>query len=81
MRLSGRKSLLEKFKRIYLLLLDQSLQGQKLLKVFKDHELVGEFKGYRELHIQHDWLIIYKVDHALRWVYFVRMGTHADLFR
>ena len=43
-----------------------------------DHALGGEWKGWRECHIQPDWLLIYKStgDEIL----LARTGTHADLF-
>lgn len=80
MRNSGRKSLDKKFSQICLLLLDRSLENQIRLKNFRDHNLSGEWEGFRELHIQADWLIIYSVDHEKRKVYFVRTGTHSELF-
>ncbi len=43
-----------------------------------DHPLKGEFKGYRDLHIEPDWLLIYKVDDKDLWL--SRTGSHADLF-
>lgn len=44
----------------------------------KDHPLQGDYKGYRECHIEPDWLLIYKVEGDS--IYFVRTGTHSDLF-
>ncbi|MBX9487384.1 type II toxin-antitoxin system YafQ family toxin, partial [Yersinia enterocolitica] len=36
------------------------------------------YKGYRDAHIEPDWLIIYKItDDLLR---FERTGSHSDLF-
>lgn len=44
----------------------------------KDHNLTGNYSGYRECHIAPDWLLIYKqVGNELR---LARTGTHADLF-
>ncbi|GEM_PF-1086646 len=80
MKKSGRKSIVSKFVTVYSLILDQSLEGQILLRNFKDHELMGSYEGFRELHVQQNWLIIYKVDHAQKEIYFARAGTHADLF-
>ena len=45
----------------------------------RDHPLQGDYKGYRECHIEPDWLLIYKVEGDS--IYFVRTGTHADLFK
>ena len=45
---------------------------------YKDHKLVGNFKGRRECHIEPDWLLIYMV--ADSEIIFERTGTHSDLF-
>jgi mRNA interferase YafQ len=51
---------------------------QPLPDNLKDHPLKGSFKGYRDLHIEPDWLLIYKRDQRNLWL--VRTGTHTDLF-
>lgn len=51
---------------------------QPLPRELKDHPLKGEWKNYRDLHIEPDWLLIYKIDDENLWL--VRTGTHADLF-
>lgn len=44
----------------------------------RDHSLTGNYAGYRECHLEPDWLLIYKqVGNELR---LYRTGTHADLF-
>ncbi len=58
---------------IELLTSDQPLPDQ-----LKDHPLKGPLKGYRDLHIEPDWLLIYKRDEKNLWL--VRTGAHADLF-
>lgn len=47
----------------------------------KDHALGGNWSGHRELHIEPDWLLIYKLLPKEKVVIFVRTGTHSDLFR
>ncbi len=54
------------------------LAGHSLAEKYKDHGLKGEFVDYRECHIETDWLLIYKLTRSE--IYFVRTGTHADLF-
>lgn len=44
-----------------------------------DHELTGEWKGFRECHIGGDFLLIYELQ-ADNDIIFTRTGTHADLF-
>jgi mRNA interferase YafQ len=52
--------------------------GEPLPRELGDHPLKGEWKSSRDLHIEADWVLIYRVDgEAVR---FERTGTHADLF-
>ena len=46
----------------------------------RDHELVGIYKGFRECHIQPDWLLIYRVNNNDLILFLSRTGTHSDLF-
>jgi mRNA interferase YafQ len=46
---------------------------------YRDHELVGEWAGFRECHIGGDFLLIYDLRQGGS-VIFARAGTHADLF-
>ena len=46
----------------------------------KDHALLGKYKGYRECHIQPDWLLIYAINHQIQIVRLIRTGSHSDLF-
>ena len=45
----------------------------------RDHDLTGDYAGYRECHVSPDWLLIYKQDREDLLLY--RTGTHSDLFR
>lgn len=47
----------------------------------KDHSLAGNWKTHRELHVEPDWLLIYKLIPEEKVVIFVRTGTHSDLFK
>ncbi len=52
--------------------------GEPLAEQYRDHVLAGNWKGFREYHIQPDWLLIYRVeDDELQ---FARTGGHAALF-
>ncbi len=44
----------------------------------KDHNLIGDYAGYRECHILPDWLLIYRQSGEYLELY--RTGTHSDLF-
>lgn len=45
-----------------------------------DHELKGNWKHHRELHIEPDWLLIYQKKEDLLILELTRTGSHADLF-
>lgn len=45
---------------------------------YRDHPLRGPWSGWRDLHIEPDWLLIYRV--AQGRLELVASGTHADLF-
>lgn len=48
---------------------------------FKDHPLTSNWKNHRELHVEPDWLLIYKLIPEENVVIFVRTGTHSDLIQ
>lgn len=47
---------------------------------YKDHELTGDLKGFRECHITPDWLLIYQIYENELVLFLSRTGTHSDLF-
>ena len=65
-------------------LLDQIImtlaKGESLPVKNRDHELSGFWAGYRECHIQPDWLMIYQYKDDVLVLTLSRTGTHRDLF-
>lgn len=60
-------------------LLESLIRGEPLSALHRDHLLRGKWNGYREVHIEPDWLLIYRVvGTELR---LARTGSHAELFR
>jgi len=47
----------------------------------RDHKLSGRLKDYRELHLQPDWLLIYRIDEANNELQLARLGSHSELYR
>lgn len=45
-----------------------------------DHALSGRYAGFRECHIQPDWLLVYKIDEERQNLVLIRTGSHSDLF-
>ena len=61
---------------IELLSLDAPLPEKYL-----DHDLSGNWKGFRECHIQPNWLLLYKISNNKLILTLSRTGSHSDLFR
>jgi mRNA interferase YafQ len=51
---------------------------QPVPAVYRDHPLRGAWKGFRDLHLEPDWLLIYRIESGE--LQLARTGTHADLF-
>jgi len=46
---------------------------------YHDHALTGNYAGFRECHIQPDWLLIYRIDHNVLILTVARTGSHSDV--
>lgn len=68
---------MELFKTVH----EKLIKGDPLPRKNKDHSLSGNWNGYRECHLEPDWLLIYKVDESDKIIEYVRMGSHSDLFK
>lgn len=55
--------------------------GEKLPDRYKDHQLKGNMKQFRELHIQPDWLLIYIRNKKELILTLSRTGSHAELLK
>ena len=54
---------------------------QKLPEELNDHKLVGNLKKYRELHLEPDWLLLYRIDDNRNELKFARLGSHSEIYR
>lgn len=66
---------LEKLKYV----INELSSGNTLSEKYRDHALSGNWKGYRECHVEPDWLLVYQVDASFLYLYLVRTGTYSDL--
>lgn len=73
-RLEKRGRDLEKLKRLIELL----LEGEPLPAQYRDHPLKHQWTGYRDAHVEPDWVLIYSVTGG--GVHLERTGTHEELF-
>ncbi len=55
-------------------------KGEEVSSAYKDHALTGNWIGHRELHIEPNWLLIYKIEENILILELVDTGSHTDLF-
>lgn len=58
--------------------IDLLLAEQPLPASYSDHPLKGAWKGWRDLHLEPDWLLLYRV--AGDRLEVAATGAHSDLF-
>lgn len=46
----------------------------------RDNALSGDYTGFRECHIQPDWLLVYRIQNGGLMLFLNRTGTYSDLF-
>ena len=59
--------------------LEKLVAGEPLEIKYRDHNLSGNYAGFRECHIQPDWLLIYMVNEDQLILTAVRTGSHSDI--
>jgi len=57
---------------------DLLLAEEPLPATYRDHPLKGEWTGWRDLHVEPDWLLIYRIEGER--IELAATGTHSDLF-
>ena len=59
----------------------QLLREEQILEEkYRDHALTGDYIGFRECHVQPDWLLVYRIENDILVLTLSRTGTHSDLF-
>ena len=53
-------------------------EKNQLSERYRNHKLVGNYRDYWELHIEPNWLLIYKKTKTI--LILERTGSHSDLF-
>ena len=53
---------------------------KKLDDKHHDHSLAGNYKSFRECHIEPDWLLIYRIENNELELFLFRTGSHSDLY-
>jgi mRNA interferase YafQ len=54
------------------------IEQKSLPASYADHPLKGDWKGFRDLHLEPDWLLLYRVEGSE--LQLARTGSHSDLF-
>jgi len=62
----------------FIIFIGKLLADEELPPEAKDHQLKGNWIGYRELHISGDLLLVYKITEDTLTL--VRIGSHSEIF-
>ena len=54
--------------------------GEPMPPKYRDHQLSGNLKDFRECHIEGDWLLMYQIFADRLILSAAGTGTHSDLF-
>ena len=65
---------MDKLKALLILLIEE----KPLPAEYLDHPLKGNWIGYRDSHLEPDWLLIYRISGDD--LYLARTGSHTDIF-
>lgn len=82
----------KRFKKDYARALSQGKDMRKLdvlLKIlihektlplhYKDHPLKGDWAHFRDVHIEFDWVLIYRVDKESQSLLLAALGSHSEI--
>jgi mRNA interferase YafQ len=58
-------------------IIDLLIWGEPLPEHCHEHKLHGNFDGFRDCHIEGDWILIYQLDEG-KEITFSYTGTHSD---
>lgn len=57
------------------------IQRQPLPPQYKDHQLQGDLKAYRDCHVKNDLVLLYKISQDDRTVELHYLDTHSEIFK
>jgi len=47
---------------------------------YRDHALHGNLEGFRDCHIENDWILVYAINNKELILTLSQTGSHADIF-
>jgi len=63
----------------YIRYLSLLLEGKALPLEARDHNLIGNYSGFKEFHLGGDLLVIYYIENNI--IRLTRIGTHSQIFK
>ena len=60
-------------------IIDILISGEAIPKHYNDHPLKGKYSGFRDLHIEPDWVMVYYIENNI--VYLSTTGSHAKILK
>ena len=54
-------------------------EGEKMPLQYKDHQLTGNLKDFRECHIEPDWLLVYQYQDEKLVLMLIATGSHSEV--
>lgn len=60
--------------------IDKIANGEQLEEKYRDHQLTGKLKSFRDCHVKNDLVLIYRIMNDILELYLYRIGSHSDLF-
>lgn len=67
--------------KIFIEIVNIIVSGSKLSAEYRDHQLTGNLKKFRECHVAPDILLIYQIDQGILVLTLVSIGNHSQLFK
>ncbi len=56
-------------------------KGETLEEKYKDHQMSGKLKSFRDCHVRPDLILIYKYNNTEVELYLLRIGSHSKLLK
>lgn len=75
-----RAGLTKKNEEVLAAVIDALAGGKTLDRKYKDHQLKGEHKAYRECHVLNDVVLMYMIEKRELVLVLIDIGSHSRLF-
>lgn len=57
------------------------VRGEELDEKYRDHQLRGKLKSFRDCHVRPDLVLIYRINGDALELYLYRIGSHSKLYK